>query len=785
VADRCAHCGESLAGLEVVGGGATPDVQFCCSGCATIHAVLHEAGLDSYYTTRERLPDARSSVAASEAPDDGLDDPQLAARFLDGTRATFAIDGIHCASCGWVIERLLSQDEAVASVSVSVGRERATIQLRDDLVDSPPLGRLARRLGSAGYRARPVLGSEEDPGAGRAQRIEVLRLGVAAACAMNIMLFAVSLYGGEAWGMDPMLRTLFRWLSLGLALPIVGFSAAPILRRAVSALRAGIIHVDVPVAVAICVMFGASAVATVRGAGDVWFDSLGMLVVLLLGGRSLDALARRRTAQRLATLLRHQDEPVVRLTEGRREHVNADALQPGDLIELAPGAVCPVDGTVAAGRSDVDLAAVDGESTPHLLEAGGPLPAGARVLDGVLSVRVVRAAAGSNVARIREAVEAALERRGQVELLADRAARWFVAAVLVLAVLTAAAWAVIDPTRLLPTVVAVLVVACPCALALATPLSFAAAVHGAAARGVLVRDGTALTELGTVTRVAFDKTGTLTRARLEAGALVREGGAQFSDERVLRLAAAACLASRHPVAEAVVEAWKTRAPGPIPPAEDVVEHAGRGVEARVSGHHVFVGRPGASIQIDGDVVGRLLLEGAVRRDAAQAVARLDALGLPVSLLSGDEESRALELGAAIGIPDVRGAMSPADKALWIADQQARGERVAFVGDGLNDAPALAEATSGLAMGGAVDLALEAAAGAVVSRRPAAVADTIALGRRLRRTLRTNIALSVTYNGLAIAGAAAGLITPLAAAILMPISSLVVILNAGRLARKDS
>lgn len=780
--DRCAHCGQSLAGVQVVGGGTASDASFCCTGCATIWAVLHDAGLESYYQTRETLPDPRAAEAATREDGGALD--EVGERFLDGATCTLAIDGMHCASCGWVIERLLSQDPAVQDVSVSVGRERALVRLTPAALDAPPLGRLARRLASAGYRARPVLDdATEDPGAAKARRVEMLRLGVAAAAAMNIMLFAVSLYGGDAWGMDPSLRTLFRWLSLGLALPLVGFSAAPILRRAVSAIRAGVIHVDVPVAIAILVMFGASAVATVTGAGDVWFDSLGMLIVLLLSGRALDAIARRRTAARLSTMLRHQDEPAVLVRAGARERVPSESLAIGDVIELSPGAVCPVDGVVVDGRSDVDLAAVDGEATPHLVGEGALLPGGARVLDGVLRVRVAEAAAASNVARIRSAVEDALQRRGAVELLADRAARWFVAAVLVIAAATALLWWTIDPSRMLPIVVAVLVVACPCALALATPLSFAAAVHGAAARGLLVRDGSALAELGRVTAVAFDKTGTLTDARLRPGALTITDP-RFEERKILTLAAAACRASRHPVAEAVVEAWSARAPGPLPIAEDVIEHAGRGVEARVGGHHVVVGRPGATITIDGVEVGTLALTSAVRDDAAAAVRALETLDLPVSLLSGDVEDAARRLGAELGITEVHGAMTPADKAAWVAAHQAAGARVAFVGDGLNDAPALAEASSGLAMGGGVDLAFEAAAGAITSRRPLAVVEGITLGRRLRRTLRTNIAISITYNALAVAGAAAGLITPLAAAVLMPISSLVVVINASRLARRS-
>jgi len=788
----CAHCGQPVAwavGGERERGG----LPFCCSGCATVYAVLQGAGLQRYYTTREALPDAASLDAArgAQAEHSPLDDPSFAQRYVhqEGGRAcvTLSVRGIHCASCGWVIERLLRGDDAIEHVQVSLGEERATITLCDSAVAGPPLGRIARRLATAGYTAAPLLEPHGDPDEGERKaevRAELLRLGVAAACAMNLGLFAVSLYGGDRWGMDPSLRTMFQWLSLGVATPLLAFSAQPILRRALSSLRSGVVHVDVPIALAVLVMYGASAAATVRGVGAVWFDSLGMLVFLLLGGRAIEGVVRRSTARKLATLVQGELGSANRITDSGVERVPADALVPGDQLRLRPGDVCPVDALVVSGRSEVDLSVVDGESRPVLLIPGMELPAGARLLDGTLQGSVLRPASASGVARTRALVDRALRNRGRVELLADAVARWFVVVVLLVAAATGAAWGSIDPSRALPIVVAVLVVACPCALALATPLAFAAALRGAASQGLLLREPSALLRLGQVHTVAFDKTGTLTESTPLAGPLVlTEPGEPLGARRVLQLAAAVCAGSHHPVSRALVAACQERHPGPMLAADGVSESPGSGIEGRVGGQTVAIGRPGARITIDGVHVGDLTVEQIARPGARSAVTALASLGVHSVLLSGDGAARATQEAQALGIETALGDLSPQDKTEYVERLRDAG-LVAFVGDGLNDAEALAAADVGIGMGGSVEVALEAADGVLLSLRPEAVVTGVRLGRRLRRTVRSNIAISLLYNALTVTGAALGFITPLIAATLMPLSSLIVVVRAGRLAHVE-
>jgi len=761
----CAHCGLPARPTS------DDEPAFCCRGCATAWSLLHDAGLGDYYRLREALPEGPAEVTPDRPPE-----AEIVAALRDG-ELRIALDGMHCASCAWVVEELA---RPTGPLRVEPGLATAVLQVGDD-----PAGRLddlARRLRPAGYGVRPVPWSGADLGDDASRRWELLRLGVAAACAMNVMLLAGSLYAGDRWGMEPELRALFRGLSLALSVPIVAFSALPILRRAAASIRARALHVDVPVAIAILWMFGTSAWEVLVGGGPIWLDSLAMLVFLLLGGRALEASVRRRVSERLTGLLERQAARARRMLGDTVERVAADSVAVGDRLELLPGDVVPLDVAVIAGRSAVDRAVVDGESRPRVAEAGDELPAGARVLDGRLEGRVVRGAARSTTEALRTQVRETLARRAPVELLSDRVARWFTAAILIIGPATWAGRTALGLPGAEEAAVAVLVAACPCALALAVPLAFAAAVHAAAGRGLLVRSGEAMLRLADVDHVAFDKTGTLTDPMPDLGPWnLRDG---WTEEDVLRAGATAARGSLHPVSRAVVAAARA-ADVAATVAEEIRERAGIGVDALVAGRRVELGRPGATVRVDGVVVGHAAWVDRVRPGAAEAVAALEADGAGVSLLSGDRSGRVHALAAQLGIREARGDASPEDKAAALRAMRRAGRTPAFVGDGLNDAAALAEAEVGVAVGRGVDLAVEAADAVLLHDAvPSAPLTAIRLGRRLRATLRRNVAISVTYNVLAVSAAAAGLIGPLEAAALMPLSSLLVLGHAARLARPE-
>ncbi len=777
----CAHCGLPVADALPAW---AEEPRFCCRGCAVAWSTLQEAGLGDYYRLRSTLPDGPVQADPEvDAELNALADPDLVARLVaDPARPQvhLRIGGLHCASCAWVVEEVVGQLPGVRSIHVRVPAERAVVLLDPDGSTGPVLQSIVRRLRDAGYSAVPV-----QPGAvtaaPRRRRADVLRLGISAALAANIMLIAVSLYGGDAFGMEARHEQLFRWLSLALAVPLVAYGGAPFLRRAASGLRAGVVHVDLPIAVALVLVFGSSAAATVRGSGPVWFDSLAMLILLLLVGRHLEGSVRAGVQARMTSLVAGRELRVRRLEDGAGVLVPARRVHVGDLVELRPGDVSALDVRVVEGRSELDLGVSDGEARPRPAAMGSVVPAGARVLNGRLIGKVLREVDDGQLGWVRQQIDDALARRTPVELLADRVARSFVVAVLFVGAAAWIGWRLAAPDRALEVTAAVLVVACPCALALATPLAFAAAVHGAVRAGVLLRSGDVLLRLTRTTKVVFDKTGTLTLAEPRMGPLRRVGtGMGVAD--ALRLAGGACQASLHPVARALTRRAICDARGRLPFALDVVEEAGEGLSALVEGHSVRVIGPGVRIEIDGELAAEAELVDVVRPGAQRAIASLKSRGLAVTVLSGDVPGRVGRLADAVQADDWIAAARPDDKVAAVERWQANGQRVVFVGDGLNDAAALAVADVGIAIGGGADLSLEAADGALVDEGAEALVQVVELGHRLRRTLRRGVAWSLLYNTVAVAAAAAGLVTPLLAAVLMPLSSIVVIVAAGRLAR---
>jgi len=776
----CAHCGEAVRSSAPTGVAAAE--VFCCGGCATAWATLHAAGLGDYYRLRDSFP----PPARVDAPPDelaALADPALVAALIadpDRPEVQLHLAGLHCGSCAWVVEEIATRVTGIDTVRVRIPAERAIVRLAPSATAGPVLIELLERLADAGYTATPLPpGDAGSPATGG--RSEVLRLGISAALGLNIMLMAVSLYGGDRFGMEEQFQALFRWISLGLATPLVAYGGAPFVRRAIAGMRVGIVHVDVPVAVALVLVYGASAVATVRGSGEVWFDSLAMLIVLLLGGRLLEARVRRGVAARLEALLVGRDVRVRRLVDEAVELVAARSVAAGDRIEALPGDVLAVDVLVLQGASEVDLSVTDGEARPRDAGPGVELPAGTRLLTGRIVAEVRGTTGEAWTARIKQRIDDALMAKTPAEQLADRVARRFVVGVLFVAGATFAGWQAIAPDRALEATVAVLVAACPCALALGTPLAFATAVHAAGAKGLLVRSGEAIFALGGVNRIVFDKTGTLSLPEPVAVAFRATG--DRDDATVLRLAAGACQASHHPVSRAVVRLARHQlSDDSFPFATDVRETPGEGLDALVQGRRVQVRGPGVQIRIDGDLAGEAELVDLPRPGAADVVAALHHRGLATSVLSGDREDRVATLAELLGIPAWRSAVSPLDKVDAIRAWQEAGDVVALVGDGLNDAAALAEANVGIALGAGADLSVEAADAALVRDDLDPLVDALALGHALRRVLRQNVGLSLTYNTLAVSAAAAGLLTPLLAAVLMPLSSLAVVLSAARLAR---
>jgi P-type Cu2+ transporter len=744
---RCPHCGTAVEGLEDA---------FCCAGCEMAHAIIRGAGLERYYADRE-------TFAPRPEPLAGGWDALPVTPGPDGTcQLRLAVDGLRCASCVWVTENVLQRTVGVEEATVSYATGRATLRWNPDKVR---LGELAGRIAALGYRPR-LLGEEARP-----DRDLLVRLGVAAFAAANVMMFAAALYAGWPGGMAPRYMALFRWISLALATPVALWCAAPFFAGAWAGLRSGVLHMDVPIALAVAVLYGQGVAGTLL-AHDTYLDSLTMLVTLLLAGRVLESRGRRRAAEAAVTLAATLPATARRITPASVETVASADLATGDRVAVGAGEELPADGVVAAGEASLRMALLTGESAPAVVGPGDRVWAGTVLVDGALTVEVTEAAEETVIHRMAEELRAAAD-RGTRPSATDRIAPWFTAATLALAAGSFAGWwwASGSGAALLAGV-AVLVVACPCALALSRPLAAAAGLGAAARRGLLFRSADALLELAEVDVVALDKTGTVTAGAL---AVVSAGDAD------LRVASALERYSRHPVALAVVREAAARGI-PLPAATDVREEAGVGISGRVDGAPWRLRSGGAGVVVlEGGAGHRALIRlgDSVRADSAATVARLRVLGVEVALLTGDHEEVAERIGRGAGIADVHPRLDPEAKARWVRARRERGRRVLFVGDGLNDGPALAVADVGVAMGTGAASSILTADGVLAGGSIAPLVVGIHAARACGAAIRANQTRSIVYNVTAVGAAAAGLVNPLVAALLMPLSSALVVWGSSR------
>lgn len=735
-------------------------------GCQVASKLIEEAGLAQYYAEREALPDRPG------APTHGWDRAPVEALPGGLWRARLSIDGLHCASCVWVTERILNCTPGVRSASVSYATGRAEVAWDPAQVD---LDRIAGRVSALGYRPRPL---SEAP---RADNELVLKLGVAAFAAGNAMMFAVPLYLGWWQGIAERYATLFRWALLALSTPVALWSATPFYRGAWAGLRARIPHVDLPVSLGIAVLYTHGVWATLRGE-EAYLDSMTMLVALLLAGRVVDQGRRRRSMEAAVQLASEAPRSARRADATGVSEVPVDALAVGDTVEVAAGEELAADGEVLAGRGWVRMALVTGEAEPVEVAAGDQVVAGGVLVEGALRVRVAALAAESLLARMAASVRDAADRPA-APTPADRIAPAFTAITLGIAVLTWGAhaalggWTSAALSAAWKPTVAVLVVACPCALALSGPLAAAAGLGAAARRGLLLRSGEVLRRLATIDLVVLDKTGTLTGGLPEVAQ---------ADDAVLRVAAGLERNSSHPIARSIVAEASARGLA-IPLGTLSREEPGVGLTGEVDGRRwsVRAAGPGQVGVWDegGALFGTLSLRDTVRPDAARAVAALRGLGLDLVLLTGDSAEVAREVASETGLGSVSASAGPQEKVAFLEARKAEGRRVLFVGDGLNDGPALGAADVGIAMGSGAASSVLVADGVVSAAALGPVVAGLAAARCSQVAVESGLRWSVAYNALAVTGAALGLVNPLVAALLMPLSSLLVVARAARIERQ--
>ena len=842
-ADQCFHCGLALEANDenifwtVIDSVLQP---MCCGGCAMASKLITGAGFERFYhyRTANDLQADNTQLADSESYVE-FDHPEIQQAFVETENniktAKLAVQGMSCAACAWLLERYIKTLAGVCKVNVNLVDHRLTVSWDDT---QQTLSEIMATISRLGYAPRPYMPATEYLALKAQSAVLLQRLGIAGLLMMQMTLFAVAMYlgGGSAVEDNPLAAEhyhFFRWASLLLSLPLVFYCARPFFQAAIKGLKAFYLGMDLPIALAIAIAFMASFIATVKGSGDIYFDSIAMFCFLLLLGRYLDHQVRQSSG--LSSLNVSSQLPLVTQrfdAEGRLTTVPLSRLQRSDRVLVKANAVIPCDAIVVDGQSSVDEASFTGESFPRAIKAGDTVLAGTLNIDAALTLSVMAIGLQSRFAQLLNLIDRAAEEKSPIESLADSLASRFVLAVLILATFTAYYWLINDSSRWLVAVIAVLIVSCPCALSLATPVAMTVARQRLKQRGFLATHAHALEGLAQTDTVVFDKTGTLTTGDiriheievLESNEVLEniellesiDEDELSTQERYLSIAMRLEQQSTHPIAKAFQHKelkhkqfnhkyLNTKAISVAHKSEDKAyyRHHNLGVEASIDGQHYYLGcyrfikqmigvdgltqeKMPTDKQIylyrDSEPLACFHLTDPLRDDAKATIDDLRKLGMNIILLSGDSERAVNQVANTLGIGTVFSEQSPEAKLQQVQQLQSEGKKLLLVGDGLNDVPVLAAANTSIAVANATDFAKAKADCFLLNPGVRLIPEAIVFSRRTKRIITQNISWAIAYNMLAIPCAAIGWVPPWAAAIGMSVSSLAVVFNAMRLQR---
>ncbi|MEW5983243.1 MAG: cation-translocating P-type ATPase [Acidobacteriota bacterium] len=791
----CALCGLDCGASPQTGRFGPDNLPFCCAGCVNVYAILMESGmLGPGVSPRDTRVFKRSlEMGLVSTPGSGAPARSVVPDGIETAEAMYQLSGLWCSSCAWLIEHALTREPGIVSADVHFASDLVKVRYAPQLL---PPERIPARIAALGYGAEPYTGGTE--AADREGRDLLLRLGVATFLWVNVMMLNLAIYIGYFQATPDSIRHTLPWVLAALTVPAVTYGAWPILRLAWLGAAHRTVRMETLLALGILAAFSYSTAEAVRGGDHIYFDTVCAIVALVLVGKNVERAAKTHTARTVTMLHRLMPTKARLVSAGQERFVSVEALKPGDQFLVKAGERVPADGEILEGEAHLDESALTGEAAPIARRAGGMVSSGTLAIDGVLRVRAARVGGDTTLTGIVRAVEQALAKRSHIEQAVDRVSRVFVPGVVVLSVLTFVAWWLLGGMAIgdaLMQGITVLVIACPCALGIATPLAVTAAVGAASRLGILVGDSRALETVDQIDTVVLDKTGTVTW-----GEFALTGGS--TGHLALLAAVEAC--SEHPLGRAVVA--RARQTGlAVDVAREVQVIKGQGISGTVNGRRITIGsrrlvspddqhllseaagweRQGGTVSyfaIDGTSHGWLGFGDRIREDAADLVARLKARRIRTLIVSGDSCATTAWVASRIGVDDYRADVLPEGKAALVSGLQAEGRSVAMVGDGINDAPALAVARLGIALGSGTDIAMKAASAVLMHNRLGRVIEIFDLSRRTMLVIRQNLFWAFFYNTAGIGLAVAGLLNPIVAAAGMVLSSASVVGNSYRLSR---
>jgi heavy metal-(Cd/Co/Hg/Pb/Zn)-translocating P-type ATPase len=768
----CVHCDEAAVPAVYDEVDQEQSRPFCCQGCMTVYNVLHAKGLESYYEIKNNSSvfKRRSPVEINQSHYKYLDDEEFLKEFSSESdqgqrRMEFYLEGIHCLACLWLIEKLPEFVRGVISSKLDLERSVVTVVVNQSGIFS----QVARELNQLGYRPHPLKMNQDTFDLKlKEERLALIRIGVAGAAAGNIMLYAVSLYGGAR---DEFAQ-LFNALTVVFALPVLTFSAWPFYQNALNALKNKTLSIDIPITVSLLVGGVMGLYNLFLGIPDNYFDSLTTLVFLLLLSRYfLQKIQQKGLSATDLHFFYHSDSVLRARDSGANDFVEVHPRFVGvdDILKIRPGEFFPADGVILKGRSSLNCSLLTGESMPVSVQVGEKVFSGTQNLDQELLIKAIDVNQDSRLGRLLKNVENGWSHRSHIVNLTNQVSKYFTLVVFILSFIL---FFYLNQTHdfrySLEGAITLLIVTCPCALALAVPLTFTRALSKAAEQGIIIKSDEVIEKLAKVKRIMIDKTGTITHGRLKVVDFIVHGVSQLPVESIIFHLESR---SRHPVAQALKEFIREKQMETYE-VEDYQEILGVGVKAKILNQDYVINREG--IFENDRLVATFRVEDTIRADSRMSVKNLASQGLSISILSGDRVEVVKQIAAQVGLnPDnVLGNLSPEQKAQILRESPFS----MMIGDGANDAIALSQADVGVAVMGSMDISLRAAEVYLTTPGLAPVEKLLTLSQETMKVIRRNLILSLTYNSLSVAAAFAGVINPLVAAIIMPLSSLTVLIS---------
>ncbi len=802
----CFHCGlpvEHEGEFTFVVNGEKQD--FCCFACKTVCQAIYQSGLESFY---QKTPDGESLAPPPETTNEfeSFDSDDVQADYVDTLAEertiNLLVEGIHCAACIWLIEQTLSKHGAVSIVEANLSSKRLRLGWNNS---QTKLSELLKLLAEVGYSAVPFDPETAEGALAKRHRGMLYRMAFAGFAMMNLMWVSIALYSGANEGE---FRNWFHWIGFIIATPTLLYSGYPFFKNAFTGLKNAYLTMDLPIAIGASITYLYSTYITVSESktGDVYFDTVVNFLFVVLVGRYLESISKREALSSTRRLLELQPKLATLVTGDETKVVPVRAVNIGDVVLVKPGEKVPVDGVVIEGKSGVDESMLTGESLPVFKKHDDYVVAGSINGEGMIKVQAQHVLRNTALAKIVELMERAQSSKAPIQAIADRIVPWFVVITLTLATLTFVYWYQTDFEIALLAATSVMIITCPCAFGMATPMSIAVSTGVGAHLGILIKQGLALETLSKVTHFVFDKTGTLTNGRLELKDIIT--APEYSTEEILLIAASVEQNSEHVIAEAIVQHAKQQNLA-LQSLDDFVAFPGEGVQAYRSSKLIRVGTAAwlqqhnvldelglfeqalqkeqqghtcVFVVVDKKVIGLLAFADSLRKDTLNVIRALQQQGVTITVLSGDKAAVVNTVTAEFGEVIRRAEVLPKDKSDVVKQLQAEGEVVAMVGDGINDSPALIQSDVSFAMASGTDVSIESADIVLSHQSFINVIRARELALATLRAIKQNIVLSFTYNLIMVPLAMMALVNPLVAALTMPLSSLVVIGNAARLRR---